>query len=59
VPSRKGTPLQADFGDTFSRLDAQHEMTVRARMPMPAPMFAHGEQVFVKFPLEHLFEVGA
>jgi ABC-type Fe3+/spermidine/putrescine transport system ATPase subunit len=35
------------------------EMTVRARMPMPAPMFPHGEQVFVKFPPEHLFEVGA
>jgi len=33
------------------------EMTVRARMPMPASMFPHGEQVFVKFPREHLFEV--
>jgi len=31
--------------------------TVRARMPMPAPMFPHGAQVFVKFPQEHLFEV--
>jgi len=31
--------------------------TVRARMPMPASMFAHGEQVFVNFPKEHLFEV--
>lgn len=30
---------------------------VRARMPMPAPMFPHGEQVFVNFPQEHLFEV--
>ncbi len=32
-------------------------MSVRARMPMPAPMFPHGAQVFVKFPREHLFEV--
>lgn len=31
--------------------------SVRARMPMPAPMFSHGEQVFVKFPKEYLFEV--
>ena len=36
---------------------AIQEMTVRARMPMPAPMFPHGEQVYVKFPEEHLFEV--
>ena len=34
-----------------------NDVTVRARMPMPAPMFPHGEQVFVKFPEEHLFEV--
>jgi len=34
-----------------------NETTVRARMPMPAPMFPHGEQVFVEFPREHLFEV--
>lgn len=33
------------------------EMIVRARMSMPAPMFPHGEQVFVKFPSEYLFEV--
>ncbi len=32
-------------------------MIVRARMSMPAPMFPHGEQVFVRFPAEHLFEV--
>lgn len=31
--------------------------TVRARMPMPASMFPHGEQVYVKFPREYLFEV--
>jgi len=24
---------------------------------MPAPMFAHGENVFVQLPAEHLFEV--
>lgn len=34
-----------------------NDMTVRARMPMPAPMFPHGEQVHVKFPKEYLFEV--
>ncbi|MEP7136664.1 MAG: ABC transporter ATP-binding protein [Chloroflexota bacterium] len=33
------------------------EMIVRARMSMPAPMFPHGEQVFVKFPSEYLFAV--
>lgn len=33
------------------------EISVRARMPMPAAMFPHGEQVYVKFPQEHLFEV--
>jgi putative spermidine/putrescine transport system ATP-binding protein len=33
------------------------EMSVRARMPMPASMFPHGELVYVKFPREHLFEV--
>jgi len=38
---------------------AVSEMTVRAQMPMPAPMFPHGEQVHVKFPHEHLFEIGA
>jgi ABC-type Fe3+/spermidine/putrescine transport system ATPase subunit len=32
-------------------------MSVRARISMPAPMFSHGAQVFVKFPREHLFEV--
>ena len=36
---------------------ATDDMTVRARMPMPAPMFPHGEQVFVRFPAEYLFEV--
>ncbi len=34
-----------------------NDVTVRARMPMPAPMFPHGEQVHVRFPVEHLFEV--
>ena len=36
---------------------AVKEITVRARMPMPAPMFPHGEQVRVRFPAEYLFEV--
>jgi putative spermidine/putrescine transport system ATP-binding protein len=34
-----------------------NEMTVRAQMPMPAPMFPHGEQVHVHFPSEYLFEI--
>jgi ABC-type Fe3+/spermidine/putrescine transport system ATPase subunit len=34
-----------------------NDVTIRARMPMPAPMFPHGEQVFVNFQSEHLFEV--
>lgn len=34
------------------------DRTVRARVPMPAPMIAHGEQVQVVFPSEHLFQVG-
>ena len=34
-----------------------NDVTVRVRMPMPAPMFPHGEQVFVNFQSEHLFEV--
>jgi ABC-type Fe3+/spermidine/putrescine transport system ATPase subunit len=34
-----------------------HNVIVRARMPMPAPMFPHGEQVHVNFPQEYLFEV--
>jgi ABC-type Fe3+/spermidine/putrescine transport system ATPase subunit len=33
------------------------DMSVRARLPMPAPMFAHGEQIYVSLPAEHLFEV--
>jgi ABC-type Fe3+/spermidine/putrescine transport system ATPase subunit len=32
-------------------------VTTRVRLPMPAPMFAHGENVFVQLPAEHLFEV--
>jgi len=34
-----------------------NKVTVRARMPMPAPMFPHGEQIHVHFPSEYLFEV--
>jgi len=33
------------------------DVTTHARLPMPAPMFAHGESVFVQLPVEHLFEV--
>jgi ABC-type Fe3+/spermidine/putrescine transport system ATPase subunit len=33
------------------------ELNVRARLPMPAPTFAHGESVFVQLPVDHLFAV--
>ncbi len=36
---------------------AVNNMNVRARMPMPASAFSHGEHVFVNFPKEYLFEV--
>ncbi len=31
--------------------------SVRARMSMPAPMFPHGERVYVNFPREYIFEI--
>lgn len=33
------------------------EMTMRARVAMPTQMYPHGEQVFVRFPKDYLFEV--
>lgn len=33
------------------------DVMTRARLPMPAPMFRHGEHVYVHFPVEHLFAV--
>lgn len=44
-------------GEYVEYLVAVGEMSVRARMSMPAPMFPQGAQVYVKFPREHLFEV--
>jgi len=44
-------------GEYIEYLVTVGEMSVRARMSMPAPMFPHGERVFVKFPREYLFEV--
>ncbi len=35
------------------------EWNVRARMQMPSPIYPLGEQVFIYFPAEHLFEVQA
>jgi hypothetical protein len=32
-------------------------LTVRARVPMPAPVIPHGENIYVYFPQEKLFEV--
>lgn len=34
-------------------------LSTHARLRMPAPMFEHGENVFVHLPAEHLFEVQA
>ncbi len=36
---------------------ALNAMMIVARMPMPAPLYPHGEQVRVYLPAEHLFEV--
>jgi ABC-type Fe3+/spermidine/putrescine transport system ATPase subunit len=44
-------------GEYVEYLVAVYGTSVRARMSMPAPMFPHGAQVFVKFPREYLFEV--
>ena len=42
----------------FARcLRLTRNVTTRVRLPMPAPMFTHGERVFVQLPAEHLFEV--
>jgi ABC-type Fe3+/spermidine/putrescine transport system ATPase subunit len=34
-------------------------LSTHARLRMPAPMFAHGENIFVHLPVENLFEVNA
>jgi ABC-type Fe3+/spermidine/putrescine transport system ATPase subunit len=44
-------------GEALEVLVLVGAVTTRARLPMPAPMFAHGEHVFVQLPAEHLFEV--
>jgi len=44
-------------GEYVEYLVAVNGSSVRALIPMPAPMFPHGEPVYVKFPREHLFEV--
>ncbi len=46
-------------GEALELLVQIGNVTTRARLPMPAPMFAHGERVFVNLPAEHLFEVVA
>ncbi len=46
-------------GEYVEYLVTVNGASVRARMSMPAPMFPHGAQVFVKFPKEKLFEVGS
>ena len=46
-------------GEALELLVRIGNVTTRARLPMPAPMFAYGENVFVQLPAEHLFEVAA
>lgn len=33
------------------------DITTRVRLPMPSPIFEHGEQVYIHLPVEHLFAV--
>jgi ABC-type Fe3+/spermidine/putrescine transport system ATPase subunit len=44
-------------GEALELLVRIGNVTTRVRLPMPAPMFMHGEHVFVQLPAEHLFEV--
>jgi ABC-type Fe3+/spermidine/putrescine transport system ATPase subunit len=46
-------------GEALEVLVRIGNVTTRTRLPMPAPMFTHGENVFVQLPAEHLFEVAA
>ncbi len=56
--SRQGVVSDCVFRGEYIEYQVDvNDATVRARMPMPAPMFPHGEQVYVNFPQEHLFEV--
>ncbi|MBI2330701.1 MAG: ABC transporter ATP-binding protein [Chloroflexi bacterium] len=56
--SMQGVVSDCDFRGEYIEYQVDvKDATVRARMPMSAPMFPHGEHVHVKFPKEHLFEV--
>jgi ABC-type Fe3+/spermidine/putrescine transport system ATPase subunit len=58
--SMQGTVCDCIFRGEYVEYQVETaEMTIRARMPMPAPMFPHGERVYVKFPPEHLFKIQA
>ncbi len=56
--SLKGVVQSCLFrGEALEVLVRVGAVTTHARLPMPTPMFAHGEEVFVQLPAEHLFEV--
>lgn len=58
--SMQGTVCDCTFRGEYVEYQVETaQMTIRARMPMPAPMFLHGEKVFVEFPAEYLFKVRA
>lgn len=58
--SMQGTVCDCIFRGEYVEYQVQTAaMIIRARMLMPAPMFPHGERVYVKFPVEHLFKVQA
>lgn len=44
-------------GEHLEYTIAVGELVVRARLAMPAPLFAHGASVYVDFPAEHLFAI--
>ncbi len=44
-------------GEQLEYTIAVGDLSVRARLAMPAPMFVHGASVYVDFPAEHLFAI--
>lgn len=55
-----GTVVECVFrGEQLEYTIAVGDLVVRARLAMPAPMFAHGASVHVGFPAEHLFALEA
>lgn len=55
-----GTVVECVFrGEQLEYTIAVGDLVVRARLAMPAPLFAHGATVHVGFPAEHLFALEA